>query len=107
VNIVIENQSTPSSLFTGLTIWIGPHQVWQKKEKLISNEAHVSSSDEMSTIPPELSQREPCRRTQQKMQALRLLCYEGGFTQSWHTVGAGKNPTLRVLNLEERTALQW
>jgi len=33
---------------------------------------------------------EPCRRTQQKRQALCLLCYDGGFTQSWDTVGAGK-----------------
>jgi len=31
---------------------------------------------------------------------------DGGFTQTWNTVGAGKNPTPRELNLEERMAPQ-
>jgi hypothetical protein len=60
----------------------------------------------MSTIPPELSPERPMQTDPTEKASLVLLCYDGGFTQSWDTVGAGKNPTLRVLNIEERTAPQ-
>ena len=42
------------------------------------------------------------------MQDLQSLhCCDGGFTQTWDTVGAGKLPMPRELDQEERTAPLW
>ncbi|MFW6117213.1 MAG: hypothetical protein ACOC6G_01340 [Thermoproteota archaeon] len=63
----------------------------EKQERLILNNTYVIVSDEMSILPPELSFRR-LMQTDPTERDTVLPSYDDGFTQTWDTVGAGKNP---------------